>query len=222
MSADPALGPTYRLGRRGYGTHAALLDLVRPGARLLDLGSAGGYLSELARDRARCSVLAVDLDADAVAESRARGVETLDGDVAAMLASGELAGRGPFDQILMADVLEHLPEPERALADAVGLLADGGEIVISLPNIAYARARMRLARGIWEYEPTGIFDRTHLRFFTRRTARRMVEEAGLAVVREIPVGPAGYLLGRSGVRITALRPELLASQLVMLTCRAGG
>ncbi len=47
--SDPR-GATYRLGRRGYGTHAALLDLVRPGARLLDLGAAGGYISELARD----------------------------------------------------------------------------------------------------------------------------------------------------------------------------
>ena len=206
---------TYTLGRRGYGTHAALLDLVRPGARLLDLGAAGGYISELARDRKGAAVLAVDLDPAACEESRARGVETLEGDVARMLAAGDLVGRGPFDQVMLADLLEHLVDPDAALARAVELLAPGGEVIVSLPNIAYVRARARLARGVWRYEPTGIFDRTHLRFFTRRTARQMLERAGLAIGREIPVGPASYLLGRRGVGITRLRPELLASQLVM-------
>lgn len=208
-------GATYRLGERGYGTHAALLDLVRPGARLLDLGAAGGYISELARDRKGATVLAVDLDAAACEESRARGVETIQGDVASLLATDQLAARGPFDQIMLADLLEHLLDPDAALRRAATLLATGGEVIISLPNIAYVRARARLARGIWRYEKTGIFDRTHLRFFTRRTAREMVEAAGLEVDREIPVGPASYLLGRRAVGITRLRPELLASQLVM-------
>lgn len=213
--SDPQ-GATYRLGRRGYGTHAALLDLVRPGARLLDLGAAGGYISELARDLKGADVLAVDLDAAACEESRARGVETIEGDVAHLLETGALAGRGPFDQIMLADVLEHLLDPDAALGRAAGLLAPGGTVIVSLPNIAYVRARARLARGVWRYERTGIFDRTHLRFFTRRTAREMVEGAGLEVEREIPVGPASYAIGRRGVAITRLRPELLASQLVIL------
>ncbi len=215
MSASGA-GPVYRLGRRGYGTHAALLELVRPGARLLDLGSAGGYLSELARDRKGAAVLAVDLDAEACAESRARGVETLEGDVAEMLAGETLVSRGPFDQVLLADVLEHLAWPQASLERVPALLAPGGEVIISVPNVAYLRARLRLLRGRWDYEPTGIFDRTHLRFFTRRTAREMVEGAGLRVAREIPVGPASYLAGRSAVAVTRLRPEFLASQLVLV------
>lgn len=84
-----------------------------------------------------------------------------------------------------------------------------------MPNIAYLRARVRLLLGVWRYEDTGIFDRTHLRFFTRATVRELVESAGLEIVREIPIGPANYLFGRPGGRITALRPQLLASQLVM-------
>ena len=117
---------------------------------------------------------------------------------------------------MLADVLEHLLDPDAALARAAGLLAPGGTVIVSLPNIAYVRARARLARGVWRYERTGIFDRTHLRFFTRRTAREMVERAGLEVEREIPVGPASYAIGERGVAIARLRPELLASQLVIL------
>ena len=75
---------------------------------------------------------------------------------------------------------------------------------------------------MWDYERTGIFDRTHLRFFTRRSAREMIEAAGLQVVREVPVGPASYLLGRRAVRVTRLWPEMLASQLVMVARPAAG
>jgi 2-polyprenyl-3-methyl-5-hydroxy-6-metoxy-1,4-benzoquinol methylase len=215
--------PTYRLaiGGRGYGTHDAVLELTRPGARLLDLGAAGGYIAELARDRLGARVLAVDVDPGACEESRARGIETIEADVARLLEEGGLAGHGLFDQVMMADVLEHLPDPGAALTSVRGLLAEGGEIIVSLPNIAYIRARARLARGVWRYERTGIFDETHLRFFTRATAHEMIARAGFAVVREIPIGPAGYALGRRAVAITRLRPELLASQLVILARPAG-
>lgn len=208
-------GPTYRLKERGYGTHQVLLDLVRPGASILDVGAAGGYLSELARDLRGARPLAVDVDADSCAASRARGIETLHGDVVELLDRGALDGRGPFDQIMLADVLEHIPYPDPVVVRLLELLAPGGSMIISLPNIAYVRARLRLFAGVWRYEPTGIFDRTHLRFYTRATALELVRGAGLDVVREVPVGPANYLLGRPGGRITRLRPQLLASQLAI-------
>lgn len=206
----------YRLGTAGYGTHQAVLDLVAPGARLLDIGAAGGYLSELAERHLGARALALEPGAAACAEARARGLEVLEGDVAALLDDGTLARRGPFDQILLADVLEHLPAPEALLPRLPSLLEPGGSVVVSLPNIAFVRARARLLAGRWDYEPCGIFDATHLRFFTRATARRLLRDAGLRIEREIPIGPAGYALGRRGVALTCLRPELLASQLVFL------
>ena len=204
----------YRLKEIGYGTHQAVLDLVERGARLLDVGAAGGYLSELAQRRRGARVTAVEPSAVACAECRRRGVPVIEGDVRALLDDGTLAAEGPFDQILLADVLEHLADPDDALRRLIGLLGPFGSLVVSLPNIAYAKARLQLLRGRWEYQETGIFDRTHLRFFTRASARRMLESAGLRVEREIPIGPASYAIGRPGVAITRLRPELLASQLV--------
>lgn len=206
----------YRLGTRGYGTHQAILDLVRPGARLLDVGAAGGYLSELAQTIRGASVLAVEPDPAGCEECRTRGVEVLDGDVADLLASGAIAARGPFDQVLLADVLEHMADPEPVLTQLVQLLRPGGTAIVSVPNITYVRARLRLLGGRWQYEDTGIFDRTHLRFFDHRGISELVQSAGLVIDREIPIGPGGYALGRPGVRITRLRPSLLASQFVLL------
>ena len=212
MSAHSA---TYSFKGRGYGTHQVVLDRIRPGARLLDVGAAGGYLSELARDVRGARPLAIDVDPDSCADARERGIETLEGDVVELLDAGELDGRGPFDQILLADVLEHIPDPGPVLSRLTSLLGPGGSVVISLPNIAYIRARLRLLRGVWRYERTGIFDRTHLRFFTLATARELMEQHGLRVERMVPVGPANYLLGRPGMHVTRLRPQLLASQLVV-------
>lgn len=212
--------PRYRLrAGRGYGTHEALIDLVQPGARLLDVGAAGGYLSQIARDRKGARVVALEPDPDSCARARGLGLDVLEGDIRGLLDAGDVARRGPYDQLLLADVLEHTPDPDAILADLSSLLVPGGSAVVSLPNIAYVLARLRLARGVWRYEQTGIFDSTHLRFFTRRTARAMLEGAGLRVERELHIGPASYAIGRPGLAVTRLRPELLASQLVFLARR---
>lgn len=208
----------YQLGTRGYGTHQAILDLIEPGERLLDVGAASGYLAELAQTIKGARVVAVEPDPEGCREARARGLQVLEGDITDLLDSGAVAGLGPFDQILLADVLEHMAAPQDVLRRLVPLVVPGGTVIISVPNIAYAKARLRLLAGRWRYEETGIFDRTHLRFFDHRSIMELARTAGLTVVHEIPVGPAGYALGRRGLRLTRLRPSLLASQFVLL-CR---
>ena len=87
-----------------------------------------------------------------------------------------------FDFILLADVLEHLPDPLTVLRFYVRFLAPGGRVVISLPNIACWDRRLALMLGRFDYADAGIMDRTHLRFFTFRTARILLQEAGMTVL----------------------------------------
>ncbi len=204
----------YQLVERGYGTHQALLDLIRDRGRLLDVGAAGGYISAIARDTKDVRPVAVDISASSCETCRERGLTTIEGDVVDLIRDGALEDHAPFDQVLFADVLEHIYDPSTVLVAVRQLLAPGGSIIVSLPNIAYLLARLRLLAGVWRYTDTGIFDRTHVRFFTRATATEMLADAGFDVVREIPIGPAGYLVGRRGVPLTRLRPQVLASQLV--------
>ena len=95
----------------------------------------------------------------------------------------------PFDDVVCADVLEHLPDPSAVLQRVRGWIAPGGRLYVSLPNVANAAVRLSLLAGRFEYADAGILDRTHLRFFTRRTARRLVEEAGFRIggVRPTPI-----------------------------------
>jgi SAM-dependent methyltransferase len=205
----------YRLNTRGFGTHQAMVSLIRSGARVLDVGCADGSLGQVMRQQ--CGAVVVGLDNDATAGELAGAVldEVVVGDLRDPAVLDRVGQLGPYDHIVLGDVLEHTVEPDLALRALVPLLSPGGSFVISLPNVLTLRARARLLLGIWRYEDAGTFDRTHLRFFSVATARELVNASGLEIVRELDVGPLSHRLGRRGVRITALRPGLLATQVVV-------
>lgn len=99
-------------------------------------------------------------------------------------------GHGVFDLVLCLDVLEHMVNPwtvmDRLVAD---YLAPGGTLVLSLPNVRhYSVALSLLLQGRWEYEDAGLLDRTHLRFFTRNTALRLVSHKDLEKVQCVGAG----------------------------------
>ena len=119
-------------------------------------------------------------------------------------------GRAKFDKILLLDVLEHFAEPERPLRDAGLLLKPNGSIVVSIPNIANLTVRMMLLFGMFEYHDRGILDRTHLRFYTMRTAERLIELCGFEVTgRRMTIVPVGILLGGPKFLVSLLRGLLI-------------
>lgn len=89
-----------------------------------------------------------------------------------------------FDVLLFADILEHLLDPLAVLRRFLPYLRDGGEVVVSLPNIANWTIRLQLLRGRWSYTESGLMDATHLHFYTRATARELLLQAGLHIRRE--------------------------------------
>jgi hypothetical protein len=122
-------------------------------------------------------------------------------------------------------VLEHLRDPWAVLSWLATLLPkddNNAKAIISLPNIAHWTARRALVRGRFPYADHGLFDRTHLRFFTRDSARELARRAGFAVREERPAGAPLPLesrvpaLGR--VRDPCVRrcPELFALQFVLV------
>jgi SAM-dependent methyltransferase len=88
---------------------------------------------------------------------------------------------GRFDLVCFNDVLEHMLDPWSAVESASLYLSPGGRIMASIPNVRYGPHLEKLWRGGWDYEDTGILDRTHVRFFTERTVREMFEQAGYVV-----------------------------------------
>jgi SAM-dependent methyltransferase len=138
-------------------------------------------------------------------------------------------GDRKFDLILLQDVLEHLRAPGELLRECLGLLKANGRILVSLPNVANISVRLALLCGRFEYARRGILDETHVRFYTARSARRLLEEAGYEIVeRRMTVIPVELALRQSPQSLamraanrilrvlTVFLPGLLGYQSVLL------
>lgn len=160
-----------------YSSHGLLLDalgLEGRGLRVLDAGCAGGYLSEALAARG-FEVTAIDLPGS----EAPRGVEF----IAADLNDGLPSLRGRFDFILCADVLEHLRDPLALLRDCRKCLADGGALLASLPNSGHAYFRWNVLMGRFPQHDFGLFDRTHLHFYTWDGWVELLDRGGFRIER---------------------------------------
>jgi 2-polyprenyl-3-methyl-5-hydroxy-6-metoxy-1,4-benzoquinol methylase len=160
-----------------------ILRQIRSGERILDVGCGRGCLGEEMRSRGNV-VHGIELDPEAAAMAKQRLdlVVCADATVVDQLPVEVRAGQ--YDTLVLADVLEHMANPQRFLDQVTPLLRPSGRIVVSLPNVASWPMRLRLLAGDFTYADAGILDRTHLRFFTRKTARALIEEAGFRIVAE--------------------------------------
>jgi methionine biosynthesis protein MetW len=198
---------------------------VPDGARVLDVGCATGYLAAELRLRG-CEVIGVEVDPAAAEQARAHCAAVVVGDLESPLTHAEVerAAAGGVDVVLCADVLEHLRDPWAVLSWLRTLLrVDGpGLAIISVPNIGHWTARREVLRGRFPYADFGLFDRTHLRFFTRDSAQELARRAGFAVRRALPAGAPLPLESRfpalARVRDPSVRrcPGLLALQFVLV------
>lgn len=114
-------------------------------------------------------------------ESAAAAARKLDCVVTGNFEAIELPAEvNAFDVILCLDVLEHFVDPWKAIHRLDGLLRPGGVLIASIPNVRYFRVVLALLfQGRWDYEDFGILDRTHLRFFTKRTALELLQTSGM-------------------------------------------
>ena len=154
---------------------SVLAHLIPPQARVLDLGCGSGALGQYLVQTKGCSADGVTLNEAEAAHARpyyhrivVDNHETCD-----LLTT--FAGQR-YDAIVCADVLEHLSRPERVLAACRELLTPDGQLLISVPNAGYCGLVTDLLHGEFRYREEGLLDRTHLRFFTRRSLTRLLHE----------------------------------------------
>lgn len=149
----------------------------RSGLRVLDAGCGFATTSERIQQLGN-DVTGIEENAVAceVASQRISRI------VQADLQQADL-GDEQFDVLIFADVLEHVPWPVGVLRKYLRWLAPHGSVIVSLPNVGLWSVRLAHLFGSWEYEETGVLDRTHLRFFTRKSARWLLAECGLIPIK---------------------------------------
>jgi 2-polyprenyl-3-methyl-5-hydroxy-6-metoxy-1,4-benzoquinol methylase len=193
----------------------AVLAHTEPGDRVLEGGVSSGYFAEVLV-RAGRRVDGIELDP--VAAERARRVceRVVVGDLQHIDVE-ELGG--PYDLLLFGDTLEHVPDPVAVLRALANELRPGATLVVSTPNVANWAIRLGLLLGRFRYTDRGILDRTHLRFYTRRTLVEMIEQAGFRVDRVVGTIPVPLLrsepLCRLAHAVGNLRPSLFAYTFVV-------
>jgi len=218
----------YPLKESRGSSHFHVLSLAGRGHDVLDVGCGRGFFARQLHERGNRVVGVDQMEPDpACAEAFSffvrAGLDQGLGDVVDRL------GDRKFDRVLLQDILEHLPDPAHLLGECAGLLRPAGEVVVSVPNVANITVRAALLLGRFEYTERGILDRTHLRFFTRRTIRRLMRESGYEILSErtsvMPVElkfglPATHLLMRAANRILAfltwLMPGLFGYQHILV------
>ncbi len=197
------------------------------GRSLLDVGAADGLLSgRLTQQGWR--VTAIECD-PVLAQACARQCKRV---IVANLDRETPDTEQVFDVILYGDVLEHLANPLRVLTELSRFLAPGGVVVVSVPNVAHFVIRLSLLVGRFEYIDRGILDHTHLRFFTERSLRALVADAGLRIERFTAtpaplyqVLPARFhkpwlaLTHAMNARIAQSLPRLFGYQFIVQVCR---
>ncbi|MBE2294627.1 MAG: methyltransferase domain-containing protein [Phycisphaerales bacterium] len=160
---------------------ARLARQIRPGSRVLDLGTGPGVLGRYLSETLGCAVDGVEYNPVAVAEAGPWYRHLECADLESITLSACFAGQS-YDFIICADVLEHLRQPGAILAQLPALLAPQGRVLLSVPNVAYAGLIAELLAGDFRYRPEGLLDNTHLRFFTHASLLRLLEEHGLRTV----------------------------------------
>lgn len=153
---------------------------VRAGGAALDIGCAcGGNLKWLKSANPAMECYGIELN-----EAAARVASSFGEVLCADIEQFECySWHNKFDYIIMGDVIEHLRRPELALAKVRAWLKPGGHLVLGTPNIMHWSVLAGLLlEGDFRYEAAGILDRTHLKFFTRKSLVRMLAEAGYEVV----------------------------------------
>ena len=153
--------------------------LVEDGWRVLDVGCGTGHLGERLKSDKHCFVIGVEIDKDKANQAREKLDGVINSDIELI---DDLARYGHFDAIIFADSLEHLRYPMITLQRLSNYLNADGYFLISLPNIANWMIRLKLLFGKFDYQESGILDKTHLHFFTLATTKKFVQEAGFEIV----------------------------------------
>lgn len=157
------------------------LPQAKPNQLVLDVGCGRAALGAAIKQKGY-QVWGVEQEPAALEKAAPRIDKVIPADLHDIAAVGNALGGMLVDYVIFSDVLEHIYDPIGVLRLYLKFLKPGGKVLVSVPNIANWEARLKLLFGIFGYRDSGVMDRTHVRFFTHKTAAKMVESAGLTVV----------------------------------------
>lgn len=157
---------------------------VKSGSTVLEVGPGDGVISRWLKTQKQCKTIGVEIVAEALEAARDAFDQIVIGNIEQAEILTQIKSHAPFDAIIFADVLEHLVDPWQVLKNMRLLLSPDGRVLLSMPNVAHWTVRLNLLLGKFNYTDGYLMDRTHLRWFTRRTAKQMAIDCGYRIASE--------------------------------------
>ena len=158
-----------------------IIELVSKSSnKILEIGcGAGATLAELKKQNPNRVIIGLD-----IVDINSHIKSIIDDFICANIEEIELPyPKGFFDTIIMADVIEHLINPWECVKNLAQYLSPNGCIIASIPNLTYHRVISNmLFKNEFEYQESGILDKTHLRFFTKKSIYKLFQDAGFNII----------------------------------------
>lgn len=198
-----------------YGSQVKVIELVGKNKKVLEIGCASGRISKRLSENG-CSVVGVEIDKKSAIKAEKFCHKVINSDIEALEKLDY--PNNYFDVILLSNVLEHLHSPPKVLKNLKKYLNKNGYIVVVLPNIANIIIRINLLFGKFDYEESGILDKTHLRFFNEKSSKNLLKEAGFKITKFdiVPAIPLIYKNQKLQYKFAKIRPNLFSSEFLMV------
>lgn len=164
-------------------TQQEILNRVGKNKIVLEIGSSTGYMTK-AFLKNLCIVDVVEKSKEALKKIPKKVRKTVEYSIEDEKIEKLLFK--DYNFIILADVLEHLVDPEKTLKILSKIASKNTKLLISLPNISSWIMRKQLFfKGDFEYQESGVLDKTHLHFYTVETAPKLLSENGWEVKKII-------------------------------------
>jgi len=166
--------------KQPYNAQSIVLSKVKDSSDVLEYGSSGGHMTKVLADK-KCKVDCIEIDRKVAYMAYQFAENVYVADLEGDSFFKEKIGVKSYDYILFCDVLEHLNNPQKCLSAIKEKLKDNGKVLASIPNVAHGSVRLKLLKGKFEYEESGLLDQSHLRFFEFYSIIDLFNESGFFI-----------------------------------------
>jgi len=158
-----------------------VVQMVGGNKRVLELGAGPGSITRrISANNCSVTVLEIDWSAIKIVKSFCENVYQCDLNKPDWKSS--VPALGKFETIVAADVFEHLNDPKTCLNQLHELLTENGSLVVSLPHAGHAAIMACLYNSDFDYQPYGLLDNTHVRFFGLKNMQTLFDDTGFKII----------------------------------------
>jgi SAM-dependent methyltransferase len=213
--------PDPDIAYHGESSAAVLRRIPADAVRILDVGCGSGGNARVLSARGM-SIDGITRSAQEIEKAQVFCINIYAHDLETGLPP--LPAHQLYDAVICSHVLEHIVEPEALLTAIRAHLVPSGVLIVALPNLMFWKSRIRLMFGDFDYTESGLMDRTHVRWYSFASARRLLERHGFSVIEAVaegglPLGPLRrivpkWLLARADRVACKLAPGFLGYEML--------